>query len=81
MTDPEMEVVKRVRDRIRDLLFDHTVDLEERLAGCKLIGDPLGIALRISADLEEIRAAMDPSGLGIFELLEVWMDLIEEKGI
>lgn len=81
MTDGEYEVLERVRDRIRDLIHDHIYDVEARLAGTKLQGDPLGIEPMLTVEIEECRAELDRSGLGIFEQLGAWMDLIEAKGI
>ena len=81
MSDREIEAVKRARDRIRDLLFDHTVDLAYRIAGCQLTKDPMRIADRLEAELKEVQAALDGPTLGIFEQLEVWMDLIDKLGI
>jgi hypothetical protein len=80
-TDEEVEVVKRAKDRIRDLIRDHVVDLEARRKGAELQGDPLGIIPMLAGDIGEIELELDRSGLGIFEQLEIFMDLVEAKGI
>lgn len=81
MSDREIETVKRAKQRIHDLLFDHTVDLADSIALAKAKGWDPEITAKIEAELSEVREKMDSSGLGIFEQLEVWMDLIDKKGI
>lgn len=81
LSDDELEATHRALDRIVDLVRDHVTDLESRLAGTKLCGDPLGLTVMLTNDIAECNRVLDRSGLGTFERLHLLMDLVDAKGI